>query len=522
MEEEFKNLEKSENPEENQHQENPDGSEKQKGTQKINKYSGQFLQTQIFNTSKRIKKVLSHPHKIKERHQTERDAIKSILEWKSEILPKKAIVVNIKNYLKKEEWWEEKRVTECEWKYWLWITIINLNSLIKFCKIHGFIPMVNKIIIESADPLEKKDLSAIFAQAINEIATEDSTIDTLYEIEHKYPKSIQPILKDIVYYLREIIHYNAVISPSIFWEKLEKNENIWALNENIFVEIALRLENQITEKVWIMSSSLKLAKFSEDINDKTDMIFRIRKTPKQHYQPIDMQFTTLRKSYQEDKERSVEKYLLDTLRNNDIEKKDKPKSFILLTVNWEYSKHVVHKNKSNENKNKSTIINEEYKDWTNNPEEREKYMGSKFPLFIDSIDPKLIQSAEVMYIALNMLYKKHNFRYTNEETYINSFNESVSIDGSNPSSINEIKLSDIWISKCSLNLLIDNHLGYEVLLKHKFEISYQWRRMWVIVIYEAEQNQDNSKKEKINEEKNSKGRKKNITKKMNRSKKAFN
>ena len=76
--------------------------------------------------------------------------------------------------------------------------------------------MVNKIIIESADPLEKKDLSAIFAQAINEIATEDSTIDTLYEIEHKYPKSIQPILKDIVYYLREIIHYNAVISPSIF------------------------------------------------------------------------------------------------------------------------------------------------------------------------------------------------------------------------------------------------------------------------------------------------------------------
>ena len=82
-----------------------------------------------------------------------------------------------------------------------------------------------------------------------------------------------------------------------------------------------------------MSSSLKLAKFSEDINDKTDMIFRIRKTPKQHYQPIDMQFTTLRKSYQEDKERSVEKYLLDTLRNNDIEKKDKPQSFILLTVN---------------------------------------------------------------------------------------------------------------------------------------------------------------------------------------------
>ena len=80
MEEEFKNLEKSENSKENQHLKNPDSSEKQKENQKINKYSGQFLQTQIFNTTKRIKKVLSQPHKIKEKHQTERDVIKSILE----------------------------------------------------------------------------------------------------------------------------------------------------------------------------------------------------------------------------------------------------------------------------------------------------------------------------------------------------------------------------------------------------------------------------------------------------------
>jgi hypothetical protein len=76
--------------------------------------------------------------------------------------------------------------------------------------------MVNKIIIESTDPLEKRELSAIFAQAIYEISRDDSTIDTFYEIEQRYPKQIQPILKDIVIYLREIIHYNAVISPSIF------------------------------------------------------------------------------------------------------------------------------------------------------------------------------------------------------------------------------------------------------------------------------------------------------------------
>jgi hypothetical protein len=203
-----------------------------------------------------------------------------------------------------------------------------------------------------------------------------------------------------------------------------------------------------------VSTSLKLAKYSEDINNKTDMIFSIRKTLKQHYQPINMQFTTLRQTHQAEKESDLEKHILDTLRSNDIEEKNKPKSFILLTVNGEYSKHVVHKNAHNEEKEKrkkeSTIINEEYKDWINSPQEREKYMGSKFPLFIDSIDPKLIQSAEVMYIALNMLYKKHNFRYTEEKTYINSFKEHTSIDGANPFSINGIKLSDICINECSL------------------------------------------------------------------------
>jgi hypothetical protein len=58
------------------------------------------------------------------------------------------------------------------------------------------------------------------------------------------------------------------------------------------------------------------------------------------------------------------------------------------------------------------ILNKEYSDWIENPEEREKNVGGKFPLFIDSIDPKIIQPAEVMYIALHMLYKKYNFRYT--------------------------------------------------------------------------------------------------------------
>jgi hypothetical protein len=69
-------------------------------------------------------------------------------------------------------------------------------------------------------------------------------------------------------------------------------------------------------------------------------------------------------------------------------------------------------------------------------------------------------------------------------------------------------LSDICINECSLTWLIDSHLGYEVLLKHKFEISYKWKRMWVIVIYEAEQNNDKKGGKRKKKKKKKKNKKK--------------
>jgi hypothetical protein len=97
-----------------------------------------------------------------------------------------------------------------------------------------------------------------------------------------------------------------------------------------------------------------------------------------------------------------------------------------------------------------------------------------------------------------MLYKKHNFRYTTEKTYFNSFKWYTQIEKRNHADINGIKLSDICINECSIEKIDDPRLGYPILLKHRFEIFYQWKRMGVIVIYEAEQNrkkEKNTKKE---------------------------
>lgn len=505
------------------------------------KYKTQFLKTQIYNMSKRIGKVLSQSNskknnwkkwkennlpvgndgadgtfewklddsqsqlndgnKVEEnkkkKPRTEREAIKNILESKWDILRRKAIVVDI-TYLKKE--WSEKRVTQFECKYWLWITITNLNSFITFCKLHGFIPFFNKISIKSNDVSKEKSLSTFFALAISEISEDDTTTITLNEIQ-KYPKEIQPALKDLVSCLREIIHYDMITYPRTYWKRLKKSNNIWSLSENIFVEIALRLENQIREKVWIESSYLDLARHEEDAKEKTDMKFLIKKTPKQKYQKIPIQFTNSRITWQQGKEEDVERHLMENARSNN---KDKIQSFLILTVNGEFSKHMTHRNRPDEERKQGNkefvIINEEYQDWINAPQEREKYTGDKFPLFIDSIDHKLIQPAEIIYIALHMLYKKHNFRYTTEETYIDSFKGHTQIEKRNHEDINGIKLSDICINECSIEEIDDPRLGYPVLLKHRFEIFYQWKRMGVIVIYEAEQSRKKEKNNKKEED----------------------
>ena len=466
----------------------------------------ELLKEQVRNIWERIWKVLSQSNSKekswvwkKKNFSTERDAIKDILEWTSDFFWKKAIVVDIYTYSKKV-WWEEKWMIKYKCKYWLWITISNLNSFITFCKIHWFIPMVDQVIIETDedDPnkkkLSKKNLLWLFKHAIDEISHEDSMSITLNEIQNKTEyKEIQWILKEIVSSMFQIIHYNTKTYQSTYWKKLNKFTNIWSLSENIFVEVALRLENQIREKLSIESSYLDLAKYEEDTDEKTDMKFRIRKTAKQDYQKIPMQFTSSRKTWQESKEENIEKHLMKEFRSNNNKKID---HFILLTVNWEFSKHIIHKarweQEKKESDNNFTIINEEYQDWINNPQEREKNIDSKFPLFIDSIDPKLIQPAEIMYIALHMLYKQHSFRYTKKKTYIDSFRGNTKINKTNPFTINGIKLSEISIKDCSIEPLTDPRLWYEVLLKHRFEIFYQWERMWVIVIYEADQkNPDN-------------------------------
>lgn len=470
-----------------------------------------FLKSQVYTMSEKIWRALSRyddkdksqDKNIAERWRnkkfaTEKDAIKNILEKRSDLFARRAIVWDIISYSTKI-WGEERQVTKFKCKYWLWITVDNLNSFLDFCAIHGFIPMIDKIYIWGEDVSKIKELYTFFAFSISK-PSNPLIINSLANEIRKLDKKFQWPSRDVLDYVQRIIDHNLKTYQYLLWENLQKLTNKWALSENIFAEVAIRLENQIRDNMWIESSYLKLAWYKDDTENMTDMDFIIKKTERQSYQVVPMQFTTSWPWWViKTKEKNLEKYIFQSLNKN-----KKVWSFLIFAVNGEFSKHIVHgDNLSKENGEENEeymILNKEYSDWIDNPEEREKNVGSKFPLFIDSIDPKIIQPAEIMYIALHMLYKKYNFRYTTKSSYEKSFKKSGKIDKTNCSEINNIKLSDIridafskneWSFKvdgCSIEKIENPRPDFPSLLKHRFLISYQWEHMWTIVIYEVEQN----------------------------------
>lgn len=481
-----------------------------------------FLKSQVYTISQKIWRALSRYDDSdekkakgwnKRRFNPENEAIKRILEKRSDLFVKRAIVGDIISD-KIKIWWEEKQVTKFKCKYWLWITVDNLNSFLDFCAIHGFIPMIDKIYIWWQDVSKIKKLYTFFAFAITK-ASNPLIINSLGNEIRKLDKEFQWPSRDVLDYIQRIIDHNIKTYQYLLWENLQKLNNKWALSENIFAEVAIRLENQIRDNLKIESSYLKLAWYNDDNEHKTDMKFIIKKTGTQSYQDIPMQFTTSWPVWVMEKEKNIEKYIFQSLNGH-----KKIWNFLIFAVNGEFSKHITHWDNFEEENNEETgnketseeILNKEYDNWVDNPEEREKNVGSKFPLFIDSIDPKIIQPAEVMYIALHMLYNKYSFRYTTKESYKNSFKKSGKIDKTNHSEINNIKLSDIKIEEfskrsqkgeelfkvegCSIEKVKNPRPDFPSLLKHRFLISYQWEHMWTIVIYELEQNVTQKSKKK--------------------------
>ena len=339
-----------------------------------------FLKSQVYTISGKIWKALAEYDKDKEENvedwnkkkpRTEKDTIRDILEERSDLFWRRAIVWDIISYSTKI-WWEERQMTKFKCKYWLSITVDNLNSFLDFCAIHGFIPMVDKIYVEWHDVSQIKELYNFFAFVVAKPGNPLIANSLANEIK-KLESSLQSSAKEVLLYLQQIVAYTMSTYQYLLWDKIQKIKNIWTLSENIFAEIAIRLENQIRERIWIESSYLKLAWFKDDTEKKTDMDFIIKRTPNQSYQLIPMQFTTTWVVWEKIKEKSVETYLIKTINEN-----VKLRSFLIFAVNGEFSKHITHwdswDKENNQEIEEDMPLNKEYRNWINNPREREKML----------------------------------------------------------------------------------------------------------------------------------------------------
>lgn len=377
-----------------------------------------------------------------------------------------------------KEWWKDKLLIRFKTKYWLDVkldaTTSDLNKFLDYCSMHSFIPMFNRIIINGEDILK---IPGIYTVLCSKISSKNWTIlNSLYnELSKEYESrpDIKPALETILPWINKFLEYRDSIYQNLFGEKLPKVKQSGSISERVFSEAATRIEDDVIQKVWISSTGAKMCSYDDDHGSEWDLYFKYRKIPQHHnIREILTQLTMIDDDGKlAQKEGKVEGYLhMRPLSDIDYHDSTDRHNFILLSINWEFE-------------NKAQEVTEWYKKWRDSPSEREKSWTISY--FVDTLDPEIIRPAEVIFIALNMLYKKINFKFSDNEEYLKVCNNTWIIYENNQKEINGIKLNKISIDSAEVTNLKYNwkHPNWHGLLKHKYMISYDWKKMWTIVVY---------------------------------------
>jgi len=410
------------------------------------------------------------------REDEKRERIRGILS-KDKNLERRWIVWDFVAYDIKELW-KDKILIRFITNYWLKVDLDadtnNLNRFLDYCSIHSFIPMFDRIIINWEYVSEINGINSILNCKIS--SWHWSILNSLYnELNREYESrpDIKPALEQILPWIDKFLGYRDSIYQYLFGKRLQKLKQTGSISERVFAEAARRIEPKIIESIWINSTGAKICSYDDDHGREADLYFKLRKLSSYHnIREILTQLTMISDDKElAQKEKKVEGYLhMRLISDNDYIDSEDKHNFILLSVNWEFEKN-------------AQIINEKYKEWRNSPLEREK--SWKISLFVDTIDPEYIKPAEVIYIALNMLYKKINFKLSSNDEYLKICNNTWVIFEKNTKEINWIKLNRISIDSAEVTKLKYkwDHPNWHDLLKHKYSISYDWIKMWTIVVY---------------------------------------
>jgi len=339
-------------------------------------------------------------------------------------------------------------------KKWLpEIIIKNQGVFFLYCVIHWILPNIDSIII--SNKWKKIDIASYknfvllhrmfdlfftkwFNFAIYDVINKLLSNNDFQEIFKNENIDIltQPEMLSLIKTLEDIKITWFDLPKYHFHPKLGKLNNIWTFSENIFLEIAMKYENQIREIIWFDTTYIKPASYEDDTKNKTDFnwVYSQNKTQKT-YQKTPIQFTI---SQSWEKINKIIEYFSNSSKSQ----------FIYLQVDGEF-------------KNNIKNIENQYQDWIMNPQQRESQDPTKFPFFINNLW-KEKDNAIIIYFYLHHIIKH---KKTKNIRHITN-----TIDG--------INFSDTFIETERHTLL-----KWKV-IKNIYKIYKQWNFIWQIIILE--------------------------------------
>ncbi len=376
------------------------------------------------------------------------------------------------------------------------INIRNPDVLVQFCRIHWFFPIVRNIYLEWLDITKIKDLPqimnlffwmikkwninfAVYSEISKIVDLLDENWIDWYDVADFYY---------ILWVFDNIRHAWFSDIPTSFWNSLQKNRNTWTFSENIFCEVAFRLENELRNALGIYSTYLNLASMRDDTENKTDMWFTLNSwnSNKSYYKHLPVQFTTsyfgARNWYSwnmspwaNKKLMWIEKKLFQEQVNG---KANLP--FVVLSVNWEFSKKIA-----------NSEYLDSYQNWISNKDSRESQSLWKFPFFINTLDQESLIAPKVAYVMLNLLFSKLKFKKSfkwkrdvlSYKDEMNSFLNEI-LESSKWIKIGWIYLDKIWAKVDSIYKIKSPNPKQNFYLScYTVSFSYKWKFLWNFKIY---------------------------------------
>jgi len=333
------------------------------------------------------------------------------------------------------------------------IKIKNPASFLAFCNIHYFFPIVNNIYIKNwNNVISLQDYKEfIFLIRLLHLFFIKGFDYVSYDIIRSYLK--KPVIRDIfeknnillpsqaeffalLKNLEDIKKSSFDIPKNVLHKNLWKLKNTGTYRENIFLEVYMKYENQVRNRLGFESTYLNPASYKADTSQKTDFILAYlvnssKALKKTRLSQIPVQFTISNKVHKLD---LVKEYFV---------KNESMQEFLYIQIDWTF-------------KNEILKLEKAYSEWIANKSLREIQSSDSFPFFIKTINQKYLVEPIIIYFCMHLIL-------TDDKDVLKIW-----------------KIENVDFSYVKIKENVED-AGENAKLR-KWKIFYRWKYVWMVVI----------------------------------------